>query len=320
MSAVAVIIVNWNSWAVLARCLRALAMQTSRDFSITVIDNCSQEIMPDNLPAEYPNVRIVKNPSNMGFAAANNRAVQLYSGDSEWIALLNPDAFPEPDWLAQLLLAAEQHPDCAVFASRQINATDPTRLDGDGDVYHISGRVWRGGWGQKVPQHSPAVRPVFSPCAAAAMYRREVFNKAGGFDEDFFCYLEDVDLGFRLQLTGHPCLLVTAAIVHHLGSVSAGGQHSDFATYYGHRNLTWCFVKNMPGALFWWLLPIHLGMNLIGFCVLAFRGQGAIFLKAKRDALSGTPAMWRKRAQVQAMRTVSSRNIWRMLDKTIWTH
>ena len=152
------------------------------------------------------------------------------------------------------------------------------------------------------------------------MYRREVFKKAGGFDEDFFCYLEDVDLGFRLQLMGYPCLLVTAATVHHLGSATAGGQHSDFATYYGHRNLTWCFVKNMPGALFWWLLPLHLAMNLIGSCVVASRGQGMTFLKAKRDALTGLPAMWRKRAQVQAMRTVSLCAIWHMLDKSMRKH
>jgi len=109
-------------------------------------------------------------------------------------------------------------------------------------------------------------------------------------------------------------------VVHHVGSATTGGQHGDFAVYHGHRNLVWIFVKDMPGILFWLLLPLHLAMNLAALCVFILRGQGRVILRAKRDALSGLPAMWRKRAQVQSMRAVSLGNIWRMLDKTIWNH
>lgn len=315
MATIAVIIVNWNSWPLLARCLQALAAQTCQDFSVTIIDNASSEAMPDQLLAVCPRANLVHNNRNTGFAAANNLAVQQHSGNSEWIALLNPDAFPEPDWLAQLMSAIQAHPDCAVFASRQLDAANPSQLDGDGDVYHISGRAWRAGHSYHVPAHSPAVRAAFSPCAAAGLYRRNAFCEVGGFDEDFFCYFEDVDLGFRLQLAGYRCLLISDAVVHHLGASTTGGPHSDFALYNGHRNLVWTYVKNMPGLLFWLFLLLHLALNLV--TVMHYGHRPGVILRAKRDALFGLPKMWRKRQQIQKSRVASIGDIWRVLDKRL---
>ena len=315
MKTVAIIIVNWNSWELLARCLRALALQTCQDFSVTIIDNASTVPMPEHLLADYPWAKLVFNSHNTGFAAANNLAVLQHTEQTDWIALLNPDAFPEPDWLAQLLAATVAHPDCAVFASRQLSAGDPSRLDGDGDTYHMSGRAWREGHSFKVPPNSPAVADVFSPCAAAGLYRRSAFVEVGGFDEDFFCYFEDVDLGFRLQLAGYGCCLITTAVVHHLGSSTTGGRHGDFAVYHGHRNLVWTYFKNMPGILFWVFLPLHLAINLV---TLVHHGRRpALILRSKRDALFGLPAMLKKRRLIQRHRRTSIRSFWRILDKRI---
>lgn len=134
-------------------------------------------------------------------------------------------------------------------------------------------------------------REVFSPCAAAALYRRSALRAVGGFDEDYFCYVEDVDLGFRLRLAGHKALYVPDAVVHHVGSGTTGGQHSDFAVYHGHRNLVWTFVKNMPGMLFWLLLLLHVMINLATILWFAVKGRGGVILRAKRDALLGLPRM-----------------------------
>jgi GT2 family glycosyltransferase len=123
------------------------------------------------------------------------------------------------------------------IGSKLVKAADLAVLDGVGDAYHISGLVWRMGHGEPVASFSEQVREVFSPCAAAALYRRSVLLEVGGFDEDFFCYVEDVDLGFRLRLAGHKALSVPDAVVYHVGSATTGGQHSDFAVYHGHRNL-----------------------------------------------------------------------------------
>ena len=313
---VTVVIVNWNSWDILSRCLEKLQAQTFRDFKVLVVDNASDRPAPADLFSRHPGISLIQNQANLGFAAANNQAIRSPDA-AEWLALLNPDAFPEPDWLERLVDAARENPDCAMFASRQLMDGDLALLDGDGDVYNISGLVWRAGHGRRADAAGQP-REVFSPCAAAALYRRDALVAAGGFDEDFFCYVEDVDLGFRLRLLGHRCLLVPAAVVHHIGSATTGGQRSDFSVYHGHRNLVWAYVKNMPGWLFWACLPLHVAMNLAIVCMFMLRGQGRVIFRAKRDALAGLPKMWRKRRQIQESRIAPVHEILRVLDKRLF--
>lgn len=316
MSQYALIIVNWNSWDILSRCLDKLQAQTCQNFKVLLIDNASDAPVPSNLLLQHPNVTLIQNQSNLGFAAANNQALKLLD-DTEWVVLLNPDAFPEPDWLAQLINAHEKYPDYAMFGSRQLKEDKSDILDGDGDAYHMSGLVWREGHGKCVGDAVREPWEVFSPCAAAGLYKKEALLSAGGFDEDFFCYVEDVDLGFRLRLMGHRCLLVPSAVVHHSGSATTGGQQSDFAIYHGHRNLVWAYVKNMPSGLFWLCLPLHLTMNLLIVGMFVMRGKGRIIFRAKYHALLGLPQMWRKRKTIQQNRQASSGEIWRQLNKQI---
>lgn len=313
---VSVVIVNWNGERFLARCLSALRAQTIPPDEIILIDNASSDGSLAIIRC-FPEVRIMALDSNTGFARGNNQAIAAAAPTSTWIALLNPDAYAAPDWLETLLQAARTHPDYAVFGSRLLDATQPQQLDGDGDAYHVSGLVWRIGHGSPVFSQSDQPREVFSACAAAALYRRETFNAVGGFDEDYFCYVEDVDLGFRLRLAGHRCLHVPASIAHHQGSGTTGGQHSDFALYHGHRNLVWTFVKNMPGVLFWVLLPLHVALNLFSLAWFSLRGHGKVILRAKRDALRGLPAMWRKRQKEQKNRVISVKNLGRMMDTRV---
>jgi GT2 family glycosyltransferase len=309
-----VIIVNYNSWEELRCCLDHLEKQTWRDFQVVVFDNASTLPPPEDFANRYPWVSLVQSPVNLGFAGGNNRALSSLPS-CQWIALLNPDAFPEPNWLEQLVETAKAHPDYAMFGSRQVISGTPHLLDGEGDVYHVSGLVWRSGHGRPVSAGAQGPREIFSPCAAAALYRAEAFRRVGGFDEDFFCYVEDVDLGFRLRLLGHKALLVPTAVVHHVGSATTGGGQSDFALYHGHRNLVWTYVKNMPGVLFWIFLPLHLLLNLVTLAIFAWRSKGPAVFRAKRDALRGLPKMWAKRRQIQRERVVSTGQIWRALDR-----
>lgn len=313
---VTVIIVNWNGERFLHQCLSAVLAQTVIPNEIILVDNASSDASLD-IVRRFPSVHLLVQNENLGFARGNNVAIQTSVGESEWIALLNPDAFPEPHWLEALLSAARDYPAFDFFCSKLVNAGDPAVLDGVGDVYHMSGLVWRMAHGASVVSSSGRCREVFSPCAAAALYRRSVLLEVGGFDEDFFCYVEDVDLGFRLRLAGHKALYVPDAVVHHVGSATTGGKHSDFSVYHGHRNLVWTFVKDMPGILFWLLLPLHVVMNLVSIVWFALRGQGRVILKAKRDALLGLPKMWRKRRAIQSTRMATVREIWRVMDKQI---
>ena len=311
---VTVIIVNWNGERFLERCLVALMAQTTTSYEIILVDNastdCSLEII-----CRFPSVRLLAQNSNTGFARGNNLAINAAAAGSEWIALLNPDAFPEPRWLEECLLSAQRNPQFDFFGSKLINASAPLLLDGAGDAYHVSGLVWRTAHGIPAAVLGEYECEVFSPGAAAALYRRSALLEVGGFDEDFFCYVEDVDLGFRLRLAGHRCLYVPKSVVHHVGSGTTGGKSSDFSVYHGHRNLVWTYVKDMPGISFWIFLPLHLAMNLVVLAVFAWRGQGSVMLRAKRDALIGLPGMWKKRRLVQSKRKVSLRAILRVLNK-----
>lgn len=312
---VTVVIVNWNGERFLDRCLSALMNQTVRPHEIILVDNASSDGSRE-IARRFPSVRLLAQDQNAGFARGNNLAIEAASADSEWIALLNPDAFAEPRWLEELLLSARDNPEFDVFGSRLVNAADPAVLDGAGDVYHMSGLVWRMGHGELVPESEPA-REIFSPCAAAALYRRSALAKVGGFDEDYFCYVEDVDLGFRLRLAGYRCLYVPGSAANHVGSGTTGGKHSDFAVYHGHRNLVWTYVKDMPGLLFWLFLPLHLAMNIAALAWFTIRGQGAVIGRAKWDAVCGFAAAWRKRRHTQAVRVVSVAGIWRVIDKSL---
>jgi GT2 family glycosyltransferase len=310
-----VVIVNWNSWEILVRCLDHLNRQSFREFAVMVIDNASTQAMPMDLQSLYPEVKFVANPTNQGFAAANNLAVKL-SEKTEYIALLNPDAFAAENWLKTLIDCADRQTEFSMFASRQLMDLDPATLDGDGDAYHISGLVWREGHGRAVGKAKSSPREVFSPCAAAALYRREAFLEVGGFDEDYFCYVEDVDLGFRLRLRGHRCLLVPQAIVRHIGSATSGGRSSDFAVYHGHRNLVWTFFKNMPLPLLIVLLPMHILMNLTMLAIWTMQGNGRTIVRAKLDAAKDVGRVWSKRKEVQSVRSVSTLTLLKSLTVT----
>lgn len=313
---VIVIIVNYNGGPYLDRCLEALTAQTVLPRQVVLVDNASTDGSADRLQDTFPWLRVIRCMENLGFAAANNLAVAC-SEPSEWLALLNPDAFPVQDWLAILQQATRDYPQYAVFGSRLLDATNPGQLDGAGDCYHASGLSWRRWHGCSATERGLQVEEIFAPCAAAALYRRQVFIEAGGFDERFFCYMEDVDLGFRIRLLGHRCLYVPAAVVHHVGSGTTG-THSEFATYYGHRNLVWTYFKNMPLPWFWLYLPAHLSLNLLSIPWLWRRGQGRIALRAKVDALRGLPHVWRQRQLIQKQRRVSGNEIRRMMVRG-WT-
>lgn len=150
---------------------------------------------------------------------------------------------------------------------------------------------------------------IFSPCAAAALYRRSAFLEVGGLDEDFFCYMEDVDLGFRLRLRGYAAVFVPQAIVEH----ASENRRNDLAVYHGHRNLVWCFFKKMPATLLLILCVPHLFQTLCAFLVCAWRGQASVFVRSKIDACRDLPKVLAKRRPLHAKRRISIPPLWLLL-------
>lgn len=314
--AVSVVVVTFQSGPTLARCLAALKAQTFTDFELILVDNASADGAAQAAAAVDPAIRLIANRENRGFSGGCNDGARAARG--RWLAFLNPDAYAEPDWLARLMAAAAAHPDVRAFASRQLMADDPARLDGLGDVMASAGFPFRGGYRQPDPGLS-AMGEVFSACGGAMLIDRGLFLDLGGFDERLFCYCEDVDLGYRLRLAGMRTLVVPDAVVRHEGSASSGGPRSDFAVFHGTRNRLWVFVKDTPPVLFWLTLPLHLATTALLFARHATRGELAAPWRGLMAGLAGLPLALAMRREAQAARKVGSLAIaramtWNPLD------
>lgn len=308
---ISIIVVNWNGEKYLTRCLDRIFSQSYPEYEVILIDNASSDKSADDLEIHWPNLQVVRLDKNIGFAKANNMGAGLAHG--RWLALINNDAFINSDWLGKMYLAAQEYKDYTFFASRIIQANDPEKIDGTGDIYHVSGLAWHRQYNQPKTQSLLIPGEVFSPCAAAAFYERDSFLEVGGFDEDFSSHHEDVDLGFRLRLSGFRCMYVPDAIVEHVGSASYGVESQE-TVYQVHRNLVWSYFTNMPGVLFWKYLPAHLIANLVFLVYYSLRGLGKAIWRAKLDALRGLPVSLRKRRKVQRAREVGIRDIDQIMD------
>lgn len=307
------VIVAFDSGAYLQACVDALAAQRFADFEAVIADNGSTDGSIEALGLPDGRFRVLPMGFNAGFAAANNRVAE--ASRSEFLALLNPDASPDPGWLGALVDAARANPGAASVGSLQLQMADPSRLDGLGDVWHVAGLAWRAGEGLSVAG-APGDGEIFGPCAAAALYRRAAFLAAGGFDERYFCYCEDVDLAFRLRLAGHSSVRAAGAIVRHAGS-GISGRASDFTIFHGHRNRVWTFVKNTPGVWFWLFLPYHLAYNALMLASAVRRGRFRPLWRAYRAALLGVGPFWRER-RVRRPRRIGFVALLKVMAWTPW--
>ncbi len=296
--AATVVIVAYDSGDFLQPCVDALAAQSFDAFEAVVVDNASRDASVAMLRLPDARFRVAPMGFNAGFAAANNHAAR--ASGAEFLVLLNPDAVADATWLAALIEAARGRPQAASFGSLQLRLDDPAMLDGVGDVWHAAGLAWRAGEGGAAAQ-APGDGEIFGPCGAAALYRRDAFLAAGGFDERFFCYCEDVDLACRLRALGHVAWRVSGAVVRHAGS-GISGRRSDFTLYHGHRNRIWTFVKNTPGAWLWLLAPYHLAFNAVYLGSALRRGVLAPIWRAYVDAARGLGPIWTTRRELTKAR------------------
>jgi GT2 family glycosyltransferase len=304
---VGVVIVNYNSGDVILRALARLREQTVPAARVLVVDNASTDGSGSRIAEQHPWVELVEAGSNTGFAGGNNIGMKMLA-DCEWIALLNPDAFPEPDWLAELLDASRRRPEYAFFASLLLDDADPSLIDGAGDAYHPSGLAWRLLHGARLVDTDLSEVEVFGPCAAAALYRRSVVEEVGFFDTRWFCYLEDIDLAFRLRLRGARCLFVPSSRVRHIGSVVTG-RESPFTLYHSHRNIVWTWVRNMPGPLVWRNLHHLLLGTVLSVGYYSTRRQFKTLARAKLDGFGALPWLLRERRRTQATSTIDWRDL-----------
>lgn len=308
-----VVVLNWNRKALTACCLQSLRAQTLTDKDVILVDNGSRDGSAAELAKAFPEVRLVALPDNRGFCGGNNAGIR--ASHSPYVALLNNDAQAEPGWLAALVGALQINTRAGLAASKIVLHDQPQLLDTAGDLYTVAGAAAKRGHRQRadLPEFN-APGPVFGACAGAALYRRRMLDEIGLLDEDFFIAQEDVDLSFRARLAGYGCLYVPGAVARHRLNATLQA-HSEDYVYYGHRNLEFVYLKNMPGPLLALTLPLHLADVLLSGAYHALRGRGGAFWRAKRDALRGLRCVWRKRVAIQQKRRISIPALWSSLDK-----
>ncbi|MBA3473410.1 MAG: glycosyltransferase family 2 protein [Rubrobacter sp.] len=301
---VTVVIPNWNGERFLDLCLASLRRQSFGDFETVLVDNGSTDASVDFVERNFPEVRVIALNDNRGFSAAVNAGIR--ASKAEYVALLNNDTEVEPGWLGTLVRAAESHPEAGLFASKLVDFHDRRLLDGTGDALRRSGLPYRVGHQELDCGQFERKTFVFGACAAAALYRRALFEEIGLFDEDFFAYCEDGDISFRAQLSGHRCLYVPGAVVYHMGSASTGGKRSPTAVRLGTQNGVNLLVKNLPAALVWRSLPSLLAGQLSRVVLTSFSSDGP---RAHLGGLAGAwrllPRMIEKRKEIQTRRRVS---------------
>ncbi|MBI3698160.1 MAG: glycosyltransferase family 2 protein [Acidobacteria bacterium] len=323
---ISVVVVNWNRRELLRACLHSLECQSWREFETIVVDNGSQDGSADMVEAEFPEVRLIRNGENRGFCAANNQGIAAARG--RYVALLNNDAEADPRWLEELVRAFLEHDDVGMAASKILVWESRTTIDKAGHLIYPDGQNRGRGTGETDRGQYDRLEETAWPDGCAAMYRKDMLDRIGGFDEDFFAYADDAELGLRARIAGWRCLYVPAAVVfHHLGSTL--GRFSAERMVLIERNRVWLAAKLFPWRLLL-LNPFYFALRVAAgaFGAAAGRGEAArfrseqgtvvlvkCFWRANLAALAGLPHMLAKRREVARIRRLSASEVCALLRR-----
>jgi GT2 family glycosyltransferase len=304
---VSVLIVNWNGRALLERHLPRVLATRYPSFEVIVVDNGSEDGSAAMVRSKFPEVRLLVLNENRGFAGGNVAALAVARG--EFIATLNNDAWPEPDWLDHLVRVARSNPRVGIVAALLVRPNGT--VDSAGDEFLSTGMV-------RKRQDRAAGTEAFSACAGAALYRRETLDDVGFFESRFFLVFEDVDLSFRARLAGWKVCFCSEARVHH--EVGATMQKvPEVHAYHYERNVEWVWMRNLPGRLVV-QFAAPLSAQRVWEAWVAFQKYGRhrflrCWLGGKWDALRALPWVWRTRRRIQRARRVPPDEIARAITQ-----
>ena len=322
---VSIIIVNWNGLAHLQDCLGSLEDQTCRDFEVILVDNGSEDNSKEFVQKNYPWVKIVALNENTGFATGNNLGLEQAQG--EYIITLNNDTRVEPDWLEHLVRAADNHPRAGMVASRICSFDESDIIDSVGMGICPDG-MSRGRYRNRrwSSLHLQDVEEIFFPSACAALYKRAMMEETGFFDDDFFAFAEDSDLGLRGRLAGWEAIAATRAVVLHKYSQTTG-RLSPFKVFLVERNHYWVVWKNFPLKCIFFL-PFYSFWRYLEQIrtVLGKKGAGGEFrasssqwqlitaqLKGLLAGIGGIPRMFVKRRRLMKIKRLPARRFSELL-------
>lgn len=279
---VTIIIPNYNGQKFVEKCFDSLSKQTYQDFKTLVIDNASEDGSDLFIQQHYPNVEVIKLNKNYGFSSAVNKGIEL--ADTPYVILLNNDTEVDEKFVEKLVEGIEADDNIFSCSSKMINFQDRDIMDDAGDLYSIVGWGFQRGVGQKTELYDRSV-DVFSSCAGAAIYRRELFDQIGKFDLHHFAYLEDIDLGYRAKIQGFRNVYCPEAIVYHVGSGTSGSKYNAFKVKLAARNNLYLIYKNMPFLQFLVNFPCLTAGFIAKYFFFKKIGFGSEYLKGIKEGL-----------------------------------
>lgn len=313
MPRVSIIVLNWNGLPYLEECLDSLRSQTYRDFELIVVDNFSTDGSREWLRERSGDrFGLIESASNLGYAGGNNLGIKRAVG--EWIALVNNDAVADRFWLERAMQAVDREGrrgNVGMVASKVLLYNQRDIIDNTGHLIYPDGLNRGRGRLERDGGQYNAVADALFPSGCAALYRREMIVETGGFDERFFAYGDDADIGLRGRLLGWRCIFAPRAIVYHLYSASTSA-YSPLKAYHVERNRVWVMLKLFPPAMIWksaWHTLIRYGLQAWG--AITRRGAAGLYtnekgalsllktlLKSQWDAWFEAPAMLKARREI----------------------
>ncbi len=290
-----IVIPNWNGKDMLATCLESLARQTCQKFSVTVIDNGSTDGSPLFIREKYPSVKLITFQENRGFSFAVNEGIKVAT--SQWVFLLNNDIEVHKDCLAHVINFIENNKEYDSLAVKMLDFYQRDYIDGAGDAVMRGGAGYRLGTMERDSERYSISREIFGACAGAALYSKRFFEQAGLFDNDFFAYLEDVDLNFRARHRGLRCFYLSEAVVYHIGSATTGSKINSFTIRQSTKNSFHVLTKNYPFSLFMRFLPVIIVYQSLWFIFCVKKMKVVAYFSGILFALVETPLMLKKRKE-----------------------
>lgn len=285
-----IIVINFNGMLYLKKAINSIYTQIHNDFEIIIVDNASTDGSDEFIRESYPDIHLIINQFNRGFAGGCNDGANLANG--QFFLFLNVDTILHPEFLVTMHKAIQMIDGYGMYAPKM--KYPDGRINSTGICISLSGAAWDRGLGEEDSGQYDQPEDILGPSGGAALFRRETFFEAGGFDDDFFLYMEDLDLVIRAQLAGWKCRYIPEALVyHHHGGIT--GVESDISVYYGNRNILWYPVKNYPWWLLFLVLPWTVGRTIGVIGYYACRGKGRVVLKSKYDGICFLPHIIKKR-------------------------
>lgn len=282
MTSLTVIIPNYNGKHFLKNCFDSLKNQ---DYSheVIIVDNGSRDGSVEFVKENYPEFTVIENQNNLGFSKAVNQGIK--ASKTDYVFLLNNDVELEAGCMDNLVKCIQEDEDIFAVASKMVQHQDRDRLDDAGDEYTILG------WTKKVGEGEPhnrydSSREIFSACAGAALYRRDIFEEIGYFDENFFAYMEDVDISYRARIHGFKCIFCPGAVVYHHGSATSGSRYNEFKIRLAARNNVYVPYKNMP----WPQLAVNSPFLFLGYLAkyifFSRKKQGKYYMEGLKEGFN----------------------------------